>query len=116
MSARTLWKKLVVTSRLRRLEAVVREEIKNMSLSMDLIWENEVLRPALQEGLEKGLEQGRLEGQRNGLAALLRRQLQKRFGLLPAWAEERIEHAEAASLESWGLRVLDASTLEDVFA
>jgi len=62
---------------------------------------------------EKLLEQGLLDGERK----LLRRQLCKRLELaqLPADVEQRITSASEAQLETWGDRVLDASTLEDVF-
>jgi hypothetical protein len=58
-------------------------------------------------GIEKGIQQGARQGE----AALLER----RFGPLPRWACERIEQAERTLLEEWGLRVLEAGTLEEVF-
>jgi hypothetical protein len=49
-----------------------------------------------------------------GEAALLRRQLVRRFGALPAWAEERLAQGSLEQLETWGDRVLDAATLDEV--
>ena len=49
-------------------------------------------------------------------ALLLRRQLTRRFGPLPEWAERRLMDAEPAQLERWGERVLEAATLEAVLA
>ncbi len=60
---------------------------------------------------EQWIEQGVQQGQ----AALLRRQLTRRFGPLPDWAEERLTQAELAQLEAWADRVLDADTLDAVF-
>ncbi|MBF0429559.1 MAG: DUF4351 domain-containing protein [Magnetococcales bacterium] len=44
------------------------------------------------------------------------RQLQRRFGDLPQWASQKVAGAELPTLEEWGLRVLDAPTLESVLA
>ena len=44
------------------------------------------------------------------------RQLERRFGVLPDWARDRIAAADSAALEEWGLRVLDAGSLDDVLA
>ncbi|MFO7641893.1 MAG: DUF4351 domain-containing protein [Candidatus Competibacteraceae bacterium] len=49
-----------------------------------------------------------------GEAALLRRQLARRFGTLPAWADEHLARASIEELETWGDRVLDAATLIEV--
>lgn len=69
----------------------------------------------LEEGMEKGIEKGIERGRREGEAALLRRQLERRFGSLPSWALERINRADRATVEAWGERVLDAAgiSLED---
>ena len=64
----------------------------------------------LQEGHLKGQMVGRLEGE----AALLLRQLERRFGALPTEVRARVAAADTAALEAWGLRVLDAGSLEDV--
>ena len=53
-------------------------------------------------------------GRQQGEAALLLRQLERRFGALPGWASDRIAAADTAALEEWGLRVLDAGSLDDV--
>jgi hypothetical protein len=40
----------------------------------------------------------------------------RRFGPLPAWMEARLTGAGPAQLDAWGERVLEAATLEAVFA
>lgn len=40
----------------------------------------------------------------------------RRFGPLPEWAEAKLAEAEPARLETWGERVLDAATLEEIFS
>lgn len=56
----------------------------------------------------RGMEQGISRGQ----AALLGRQLSRRFGPLPEWVETRLNEAEPARLETWALRVLEAASLD----
>lgn len=56
------------------------------------------------------------EGESEGEARLLRKQLIRRFGPLPAWTEAKLAGAEPAQLEVWGERVLEAAKLEAVFA
>jgi hypothetical protein len=46
---------------------------------------------------------------------MLKRLLARRFGPLPAWAEEKITHADRDELERWADRVLEAKNLEEVF-
>ena len=62
-----------------------------------------------------GREEGRKEGRKEGEAVLLRRQLLRRFGAVPAWAETRLQGATTEQLEAWGERILDATTLDEVF-
>ena len=57
-----------------------------------------------------GIEKGRAEGQ----ALILQKQLAKRFGNVPGWAEQRILSARPEQLEDWALRVLDGKSVEDV--
>lgn len=61
---------------------------------------------------QEGQREGVLEGKRQ----VLRAQLGRRFGELPAWASERLAAAEPGALERWSLQLLDAARLEDVFA
>jgi hypothetical protein len=41
--------------------------------------------------------------------------LQQRFGELPGWVEARVQQATPEDLEIWGIRVLSAGSLEEVF-
>ena len=63
---------------------------------------------------QQWLQEGRQEGRHEGVAAFLVRLLERRFGALPDWAKDRIATGDTVALEEWGLRVLDASSLEDV--
>jgi hypothetical protein len=68
------------------------------------------------EGRVEGHAEGRVEGHAEGLAQALLRQLGRRFGPLPAVVDARVRAAAPAALEGWLDRVLDARTLDDVFA
>ncbi|MBF0421169.1 MAG: DUF4351 domain-containing protein [Magnetococcales bacterium] len=56
------------------------------------------------------------QGERDGEAKILLRQLQRRFGVLPDWVHKKIADAGLSLLEEWSLWVLDAESLEGVFA
>ena len=62
----------------------------------------------------KGLEEGRREAQLRE-ANLVLRQLERRFGSLSEATEARVRSADPDALERWSLRLLDATTLEEVF-
>lgn len=51
-----------------------------------------------------------------GEAALLERQLRKRFGPLDAETEVRLRAASGTEIEHWAERIFDARQLADVFA
>ncbi|MBF0349206.1 MAG: hypothetical protein HQL81_16180, partial [Magnetococcales bacterium] len=54
--------------------------------------------------------------EQRGMATMLTSQLERRFGSVPDWASEKIASAESPSLEEWGLRFVDAQSLDDVFS
>lgn len=62
-------------------------------------------------GMAKGVEKGRVEGE----SRLLRRLLERRFGVLPLWVSEQLANASEQQLEAWGEAILTAPTLEAVF-
>jgi hypothetical protein len=66
------------------------------------------------EAWERQRQEGEQRAEQRGEANLLRRLLERRFGALPDWARDRIAAADSAALEEWGLRVLDAGSLDDV--
>ena len=69
----------------------------------------------LQEGIQKGIQRGIQEGRQEGEAALLIRQLERKFGRIDAATRQRVRRAEAERLLDWGVRLLTAERLEDVF-
>ena len=67
-----------------------------------------VERLSREEGLRQGLQQE--------ASVLLKKLLNRRFGDLPAWVEERLANASREELEYWVERVLEAQRLEEAFA
>ncbi|NYT61898.1 Rpn family recombination-promoting nuclease/putative transposase [Alcaligenaceae bacterium] len=60
--------------------------------------------------------EGREEGREEGTTDLLAVLLTYKFGSLPGWATSRMAQADAAALNRWALRILDAQRIEDVFS
>ena len=68
-----------------------------------------------QDTFNEGHLEGRMEGQVEGEATLLMRLLERRFGPLSTALKQRIASTDAETLLTYGDRVLDAKTLDDVF-
>jgi Domain of unknown function (DUF4351) len=69
-----------------------------------------------QEWIDEGRAQGLMQGMTQGEARLLTKLLTGRFGPLPAEVTARMEDADTDALETWAGRLLDARTLDEVFA
>ena len=93
---------LLILAGLRSVQPLVREEVHQMALTFD-IKNNAFLREVFEEG------------QQDGERVLLRRLLARRFGSLPEWVEQQLVAADTATLEQWGLQLLEATPLEEVF-
>ena len=63
-------------------------------------------------GIQKGIQQGMQKGE----AAILMRQLQRRFGDIPAACKTYLERADTQTLLELSEKVLDAKALTDVFS
>ena len=74
----------------------------------------------LREWYEKGLNAGQIEGLNehymNAIAKFLRVQLPQKFGPLTPAHEDRISTATYEELEVWILRVLPATSIEEIFS
>ncbi len=64
------------------------------------------------EGEKRGRQKGRQEGRRNALLELLA----GRFGEVSKEGKQRVLEADEETLRRWTLRVLDAASIEEVFA
>ena len=68
-----------------------------------------------QEGVQQGIQQGMQQGRREGEAAVVLRQLERKFGagVTPAH-RERVRTADADTLLEWSERILTAETIDEV--
>jgi predicted transposase YdaD len=102
----------LVTCGLRGLLPAAEKELLTMSITMDFDltqykFIGDIARKSKEEGREQGLEQGR--------RATLTKQLQKRFGRLPASVTRRLAAMPAAEVDQLALDILDARSLKDLF-
>ncbi len=65
---------------------------------------------------ERLLNEGRQEGVQKGELNVLLRQLTRRFGPLDDATQLRLQQASLEELERWADNILDAESLEEVFA
>jgi hypothetical protein len=77
---------------------------------LDDIMDHDLLGPAIRRRLQQNHLEGLIEGERN----VVIRQIEKRFGSVPAWAEQRLDAMSAVEIEETALRLLDAHKLEDL--
>lgn len=62
----------------------------------------------------EGWQEGRQEGQQEGKTELLQKQLERRFGPLPAWALIRLREGGPAEIENWSFRILEPMSLPEI--
>ncbi len=74
------------------------------------------LQQGMQQGRQEGRREGRQEGRQEGEALALQRLLARRFGEVSPAVLDRIGAASREQIEAWLDRVLEAPTLEAVFA
>ncbi len=68
----------------------------------------------MQTFIDKYINQGLQQGLQLGEAKILVRQMEARFGALPQWAKQKIEHADTTAIEDWSIRLLSANSLKEV--
>jgi len=105
--------RLAIVAGLRKLGQVIKEESERMPI-LDDILDHDLLGPEFRKGELKGRVEGELKGRVEGEQNLLRLQIAKRFGTLPAWAEARLAGRTLPELEALGLRLLEAGSLEEL--
>jgi hypothetical protein len=76
-----------------------------MPITEDIL-NHEIIGPAYREGWQKGY--------REGVLTLVRRQLLKRFGPVPAWREDRLALYSTSGLLELSELLLDAQSPEDL--
>ncbi len=118
---------LLVLAGLRGLEEEVEKEARKMPVFYDIL-DNKVLgreykrghqegrRESQEEARQEGLQEGRRQGHQEGERLLLRRMIEKRFGVLPDWASERLAQLSEQDLPDVGLRLSGAQSLEQLLS
>ena len=91
------------------------QEIEAMYATRMERWNAEIRQEGRREGRREGRQEGRQEGLQEGRAAVLLRQLTRRFGPLGEQMTQRIREANSTDLERWADNILDARSLEEVF-
>jgi predicted transposase/invertase (TIGR01784 family) len=87
-----------------KLPRLSREEIRIMLALEDVsLKQTRFYQEAMTEGLEKGEQ------------SLLQRMLMRRFGELPVQLQQLLSQANAAQIEQWADRFIEATTLEAIF-
>jgi predicted transposase YdaD len=89
-----------------------------MLIHLEQLRESSFYQYILEEGRKEGRriarEENLDEGRKEGEITIVRLMLEQRFGALPEWAAHRIEGADRPTLGNWGIRLLDAGSLEEV--
>jgi len=97
------------------LETLLDSQALSGDQTMFALTMQKALKHEFHQGLNQGLHEGLHQGRQEGEAALLERQLIRRFGALPEWAGERLRSATEEDLIRWAEAVLSAPSLEAVF-
>ncbi|MEO5355612.1 MAG: DUF4351 domain-containing protein, partial [Magnetococcus sp. XQGC-1] len=61
-------------------------------------------------------QEGRQEGRQEGEAAILLKQMRRKFGQVPGEITEKVTSAKLEFIEIWSENILFANSLDDVFA
>jgi hypothetical protein len=96
-------RKLLLLCGMRGLVEIYRQEEKKMPTDFDIM-EHEIFGPVIRKA--------RAEGARD----ILRRLIEKRFGLLPSWADQRLTQCSQTEAEDLIMRCVDARSLDELFA
>jgi predicted transposase YdaD len=102
---------LLILARLRRLSVELKLEVEKMPILLDIM-DDEIFGPVIR----KGLAQGRVEGRAEGRLEILSSLIEKRFGKIPPAVSQRMAALKPAQLKRIALRLLDAQSMEDLFA
>jgi hypothetical protein len=77
-----------------------------------LLQETSTGEPIMQTFIDRYIEQGREQGRQEGEAAVLLRQIERKFGAPSQAVRDRIVSADADTLLHWSERILTADSVE----
>ena len=107
--------RLLLTCGMRKLLTVAHEEIEKMPATGNILDDPFLAKIAL-EREEKGREQGREQGRDRGRREIVHDLIEKKFGPLPAWVDERMSSASSQQIDALAMRILDCPTLDQLFS
>lgn len=92
------------------------QNIEQLERNRAMPYITSVERIGIEKGIEQGMRQGMQQGIQQGETAVLERQLTRRFGPLSPETRNRLADATLEQIEHWADNILDAQSVEDVFA
>jgi hypothetical protein len=102
---------LQILAGLRGLRNELTREEKKMPITVNLL-KDEFFGPMIRKGMAEGREEGRAEGQLELVTGMIR----KRFGRITPAVRKRLDALTPEEVKAVGLRILDARSLDDLFA
>ncbi|WP_029461534.1 DUF4351 domain-containing protein, partial [Serpentinimonas barnesii] len=90
-------------------------QLSELAQSDNLLEITHMLETNIKRLIKRAAAEAMAEGKLEGEAALLERQLARRFGPITPSTRARLDSATAMQLEAWADRILDARTLAEVF-
>ncbi|MBF0308169.1 MAG: Rpn family recombination-promoting nuclease/putative transposase [Magnetococcales bacterium] len=97
-------------------ETTVREIIHRVRPEEEEEMMSQFAQEMMKRGRQQGWQEGRQEGRQEEAAAMLLKQLRRKFGQTPDWVSEKIGTSSLDLIEAWGENILFADSLEDVFS
>ncbi len=101
---------------LQEMPTMVTQRIERITQGWLLEGRKEGEQIGIRKGEQIGIRKGEQIGIRKGEIAVLRRQLERKFGELPRETIERLERADVDLLLEWSDRILTAAKLDEIFA
>jgi len=104
---------LTTLAGLRGLGDILKGEVTGMPI-LDDIMDHDLFGPKIREGMAAGRAAGLEEGRKEGERQVVRRLMEKRFGPMTPWAEDRLKSLTVEEIEHVALRLLEAATLQEL--
>ena len=79
------------------------------------VWIQRGVQQGIQQGIQQGVQQGLSLGHLQGECAIVKRQLEKKFGPLTPQQRAYVENLNESGLLELSDKLLDAQALEDIF-
>ena len=95
-------------------EDLIRTKLGEPAMSVFVSWADKLIAEGEARGERRGEELGEAKGLLEGRRTILLRQAQARFGPLPPSFTSQVATADSATLDRWSLRLLTASSLDDI--